>query len=599
MRAPVVSATAVLALVLASVVPLQAATPSGGTLSRSNPAVTWSGGPILASNPVDFCLPADPACDSFFLTIERLPAGSLVAIVITGDSADDDLDLFVFGPDGKQLARSATGSGREEVTLYSPAAGTYEVQVLSFLSIPGATYAGVAELLRDDAANLLRGAFSATAVDPARYAAGRPSNTAISGQSGPALRIRTTFLGRESFEPTIGINKDGSAFMTTAQFDVAGNLASTEVHRSRDRNRSWQSIQPTLVANTSEPPTTLDPYVYVDPETGRVFNVELYAGCSWLNFSDDEGDSWTRNVVACGVPVNDHQTVVAARPRGVPTLGYPNVVVYCVNQVADSPCGRSLDGGRTFVPAGVAFLGVDAAAGGSCGGLHGHLASDREGRLFLPKGHCSFPWVSMSEDSGATWQRFRVNDYIPQPHHEASAAVDSAGNVYVTWWDSRDRLPYLAISRDHGRTWSTPRLIAPPGVFETNFPTITAGDAGRIAIHFPGSTSPERTSTRPWNTYLMVSVNALASEPLFAWTTANDPADPVRRGDCGPGRCGGMFDFLDIQTSPADGAFWAAAVDTCTNSCISGEGPSDAADGFAVLQLSGPSLWAPDHGATK
>lgn len=169
----------------------------------------------------------------------------------------------------------------------------------------------------------------------------------------------------------------------------------------------------------------------------------------------------------------------------------------------------------------------------------------------------------------------------------------------MTWWDTRDRLPYLSISRDHGRTWSTPLLVAPPGVFEVNFPTITAGDAGRIAIHFPGSTSAERTSTRPWNTYLMVSTNALDPEALFTWTTANDPADPVRRGTCGPGRCGGMFDFLDIQTSPASGAFWAAAVDTCTNSCVTGDGPFDAADGFAILQLSGPSLWSKEHRASK
>ena len=84
----------------------------------------------------------------------------------------------------------------------------------------------------------------------------------------------------------------------------------------------------------------------------------------------------------------------------------------------------------------------------------------------------------------------------------------------------------------------------------------------------------------------------LDARPLFTWTTANNPADPIHRGNCGPGRCAGMFDFLDITSSARDGSIWATAVDTCTGACVTGTAEADAMDGVAIRQTSGPSLWA-------
>ena len=39
-------------------------------------------------------------------------------------------------------------------------------------------------------------------------------------------------------------------------------------------------------------------------------------------------------------------------------------------------------------------------------------------------------------------------------------------------------------------------MIAPPGVKEVNFPTITAGDAGHIALTFPGTMVGTATTKR-------------------------------------------------------------------------------------------------------
>ncbi len=181
--------------------------------------------------------------------------------------------------------------------------------------------------------------------------------------------------------------------------------------------------------------------------------------------------------------------------------------------------------------------------------------------------------------------------------HENTTAVDAADNLFMTWWDHNDHLPYLAISQDHGYTWSEPLMVAPPGVEEVNFPTIDAGDPGRIVIHFPGTVVGNRDDeTRPWNTYTVVSTNALDENPLFVFAVANDPALPIHRGDC-TGRCAGMFDFLDVLVPPREApaqsqGFWAAAVDTCDANCEQCATAADGMDGLVVRQLAGPALHA-------
>lgn len=439
--------------------------------------------------------------------------------------------------------------------------------------------------------------------------------------NGPELLVQAVDVGRDSAEPTIGVNKNGSAFFAAGAFDSPGTgLARTKVMRSTDGGRSWKSIQIEAVPGNPDstiPPTTLDPYVYVEEDFGRLFNPELYGACSYLQYSDDEGETFEQNPAACGDFVNDHQTLFAGPPP-TPALqtavdanmtagiGYPEIVYYCFNRVVDASCGRSVDGGLSFTPtAEPAFLGFDPAAGGLCGGLHGHVATDpKDGTLYLPKGHCGFPWIGISDDGGDTWERVQVSEDIGTNGIQTAVDVDDDGNLFYVWWDEEDQLPYMATSTDQGQTWSDPLMIAPPGVHEVNFPTISAGSKGRVAITFPGTKSDDRSDkTRPWNSYLVLSRNALAADPLFISTTANPLANPIHRGDC-QNRCAGMFDFLDVIVSPHDGAAWATATDTCTeqdncatNPNASGnndeEGDSGASSdmrGIAIRQISGPMI---------
>jgi len=619
---------------------LFAADPPGATIAFDTPRAGWTGS-FVASNPVT-CFSVggiDPACDRFLLTIQPPAPGREYVVTIrvtaanTSDTAPptDDIDLFVRNPDNETIAVSGTAGGVEEIVLRNPPAGTYTVIVQPFLVFPAPTaaYAGVAEIAAaptDERANAYHGA---------RYTpdfVGVPeSRPAASSPLVPELKTSFTSVGRGAAEPTIGINPNNTAFYAAATFDFPApdapqRLARTVVLRSRDKGASWQPVAAFALSEESldEPPFTLDPMIYVDPDAGlvdpltgrrmgRVFSVDLLAACgAQAVFSDDEGETWTtRPGFGCSTPVNDHHTIVTARPPGgLTTAGYPNLLYFCFNRVTDSSCARSHDGGNTvpFVPAGTAFTGTDPDAGSFCGGLHGHLAADREGRIFLPKGHCGLPWIAISENGGGSWRRARIAGHTPMNDHEVSLSVDTADNIYAVW-QGPYRLPYLSISRDHGVAWSTPIMIAPPGVHEVNVPTIVAGDPGRIAVLFPGSEStdfgdPETDDeTRPWNVYIVMSVDALkavdpAGEPTFTWTMANPKHDPVHRGTCGPGRCdaddgGSMFDFLDIQVGP-DGTFWGTASDTCVGACVADPTAQKLrpGEGVAIRQTKGPLLFA-------
>src|SRR6266540_362816 len=176
--------------------------------------------------------------------------------------------------------------------------------------------------------------------------------------SGEKLTLQATRIGQTAAEPTIGVAPDGTAYMSGSTMVVdtstAWGGAETDIRRSTDDGLTWTSVMPS-VPGTGEriPPANADPMIYVDPTTGRAFVFDLTAACNFLSYSDDKGASWISNPVACGnVPV-DHQTILAAKPRGpFPTVDYPNVLYWCSNRVVDATCGRSLDGGITWTPGG-------------------------------------------------------------------------------------------------------------------------------------------------------------------------------------------------------------------------------------------------------
>jgi hypothetical protein len=421
--------------------------------------------------------------------------------------------------------------------------------------------------------------------------------------SGEKLVLQGTRTGSKGMEPTIGVTPDGAAVYGGASLvaDTSVTWGGAETHPmlSTDGGLTWRAIGLQIPgAGKSIPPANADPLIYVDPTTGRIFQFDLTAACNWLSYTDDKGATWISNPLACGdVPV-DHQSIVAAKPRApFPAHPlYPNYLYYCTNRAVDTACGRSVDGGITWTTSGMPAYKATSdpivAGDGACWGLSGHVAADPDGRIFVPGGNmCDNPWIAVSEDNGITWTDYKVSTLsLGAGSTHTSVASDSAGNLYYTWFDN-DELPWLAISRDHGHTWGAPMMIAPPGVKQANFPVLSAGDPGHVAISFPSTTST--ASNRAWNQTVTISTNALDPNPIFLSATGNDPADPIHKGAC-KGRCGGMWDFIDLKIAKT-GELWASASDDCVGNCTA-TAPAHAGDGIAIRQIGGPLLRTPPAG---
>jgi hypothetical protein len=416
----------------------------------------------------------------------------------------------------------------------------------------------------------------------------------------PASRLYR--VGHEAVEPTLGITKKGEIFYTAAG---GATLNGVDVMRSTDQAESWKVVSPRFPAGQNVHPITLDPYVFVDEPTGRVFNIDLTVACSYMSFSDDRGKTWTTNPLACGRPINDHQTLFAGPPALTPTTVYDHIVYYCWNDFsAGSSCSKSVDGGISFHPTGSpAFAGYDPANEGEddhCGGFHGHGVVGKDGTVYLPKEYCGRPFLGISHDEGATWEHVQVaSNGTEQLAADTSIAVDAKGNLYYLY-QGRDRLLYLVVSRDGGTSWTKPQMIAAPGVKEINLPTIDVGDPGKIAIAYMGSTNSHFQKCRrectsndynevTFNGYLAISVNALSGDPLFYSATVNPTGDPLIRGKCDfDNRCGPLLDFIDVEVS-SDGTAYGSYVDACILTCSTG-GPNQGAEGVVGRLIGGPKL---------
>ena len=429
----------------------------------------------------------------------------------------------------------------------------------------------------------------------------------------------TNSITYEALEPTLGLTPSGDIFVAAAKYNPYGVAAvpTTEIMKSEDGGNTWTNTSP-RVGPQNRSPITGDPYILVDDVDGdnsRIFSIDLYVGCSYMSFSDDGGDSWVTNPLACGRPVNDHQTLFSGPPATSSTLGYPKVLYYCWNDVGSSACSKSIDGGITFVPTGEpAFLGYKQGSDepgfgmkGLCGGLHGHGAVGPDGTVYLPREYCGEPSLAISKDEGRTWKRVVVSKKVrstSQPDGltaHPSVAVDPKGNIFYSWIGMKDRRLYLSVSKNGGKTWSDPVIASPPGLKEENLPQITAGKEGSIAISYYGSTnSPFPRCNRDctvadyakttWNGYLTISDDALSPNPVFLTGTINDPKEPLVIQRCGPGRCHMVMDFIDVEIGP-DGVAYGVYVDSCMSDCITeNAGPTDEYEGLVGRLLGGPRL---------
>lgn len=384
-------------------------------------------------------------------------------------------------------------------------------------------------------------------------------------------------------EPSLAFAPDGALlFQAWELSSQPGGLPPRPVLLRHDGADTWTDASPGPVPH----PTSLDPYLYVDPATGRIFTLDWIAGanpyCSTISHSDDGARTWVTSPLACGG--YDGESITAGPPVSSPTIGYPNIVYYCTgaslgtgDPLTTPVCTKSLDGGLTFTPTGGYPYEDVIGSQDVFPGWPGNPVVDQRGRLFVPKRHLGDPWVAISRDEGLTWARVRV-----ATNGAAGAAtrmaVASDGSLAYTWTGA-DHLPYIARSADGGQTWSTPLMIAPPEVDEAALPRIVAGPDGALAVAYVatengpgapyydfcnvhlGDCTDGRYEGVAWDGYLATIPAGV--DPVIRTATAGAPGAPLLVGGCSAdGGCKAVLDFIDLQFDGA-GVPWAAFVDDC------------------------------------
>ncbi|MGH2734653.1 MAG: sialidase family protein [Actinomycetota bacterium] len=417
----------------------------------------------------------------------------------------------------------------------------------------------------------------------AHHAGGIAISSRAATAAAPDARIYR--LGINGWEPTIGVDSKSRIFYQARNANLE-----PQVMRSTNDGHTWRIVSPTIAGRPAQP-ISLDPILYLDKDTDRVFtnNIPPDITCQPISFSDNGGKAWT-NTGICGH--FDHQNIFTGPPATSETSGYPNLVYYCaINLVALSgtstatTCSKSLDGGLTWLhtgePAFLTPIPPESSDRPICDGGIGHGFVDEKGTVYVPRVWCGRPYLAVSHDEGFSWERLQVakNGGVG---HEAGVAVDDGGAIYFTWI-AKDRLPYLAVSRDGGRTWADPMMVGPPGLKRSSLAAIDVGGPGKVAITYAGSESPgDARKNWTWNGYITMTDDALDKAPVFYSGTMNHPRDPLSRGSCGVVRCHTLGDFFDVTIGP-DGTPWVAFVDACAK-------PNDCIETFEAVGVRGESV---------
>ncbi|HEV8359660.1 MAG TPA: hypothetical protein VGR28_04305, partial [Candidatus Thermoplasmatota archaeon] len=422
--------------------------------------------------------------------------------------------------------------------------------------------------------------------------------------------FRTAFVGFNGPEPSVGVDAEGRIFLQ----------ALLRTMRSEDNGASWLDV---TAANG--PVVTFDPYIWVDRDTGRVYNDQLIfapggAGCSWAAWTDTAGAAPLRlwegdNVRFCSaVPEPlfvDHQKVhtgpippnhiLAHPPGGVnPLVLYPNAVFFAWNTGSQGKIAMSLDGGLTFP--------VQAfTVGNVCdGGLHGRVRSFSTGEMIIPKRDCNRPLVLITSSFSA-WEALEVGNDAGSSEHRKNpdVAIDTADNAYL-FWSGADEGIWMSRTADKGSTWdAVSTKVSPPHIGSTAMPSSVAGSPGRMAVMYYGTDddaeAPDHVAdTARWHAYITFSLNALDADPTFVTIQLDTDANPIQIGCVSTrldGHCANqnLLDFTDLVLTP-DGRVVAAYADGCTVGSGCADNPaatnldSTDSDGTAAIQLVGPAM---------
>lgn len=395
----------------------------------------------------------------------------------------------------------------------------------------------------------------------------------------PAASYAVEEAGVRGGEPTLAVLEDGRVLV------VAGN----SVLRWEGPG-SWTDVTPPADEAGG---ITLDPFLVGDPVTGRVYVSQL-AACQRVSWTDDAGDSWTSNPLACGGPDQHHQKLdVGPGPTGRAVhMMTMNLASWLATDDTVVTHAASHDGGFSWLQS----VALTESVHGFEARAIGNVATSEEGTVhaiaYLCDGFVDANYhglgVGRSTDGGATWswQQIAPGGGPCEGIDPGIAAVGSS--VHAAWWDASDgsfRLWYAA-SDDAGAMWSEPVAIPTPGLTSFVFADAAATDE-RVAVAFFGTPDSavganQAPSWSRWFPYL-----ATRAADGGNWTVERLEDHPIQLGQIcmdGPQCLDGarnLLDFIDVQFGP-EGRIHVAYPDGCDADCTANWQSRDAALRIAI-----------------
>jgi hypothetical protein len=237
--------------------------------------------------------------------------------------------------------------------------------------------------------------------------------------------------------------------------------------------------------------------------------------------------------------------------------------------------------------------------------------SPADGTVYLPNKDCSGNEAAVvSEDNGITWNIRPVSNPSVQPgpsQSDPAIAVDANGRVYFAM-AADDSSAVVSYSDDHGSTWNNIATVSSAlGLQNIRYPAATAGDVGRAAIAFLGSTTAGDANSATFNGIWHLYVTHTFDGGLTWTTTDATPNMPIQRGNIWTG--GGanigrnLLDFIDVaidkqgrvQVGYANGC----AGGNCAQSAATATGNAYSATATIARQSSGKRLLAASDAVSK
>jgi hypothetical protein len=573
----------------------------------TSPPGTAGGGSTCASTGV-----SDPTEDGHVINL-TVPAGIYTNFKVKADfhiEWDDDAEdlVLTLEKDGAHVDDSDGGSPEENVSINSPTSGSYEAVVCSFAAILPTEFRGKLTITVTEKTvnpdidgdgvpndkDVCPGTASGTPVDvdgcPAPGASGLPPRFQI--------HVSPPGLGDDAGEPSVGFNKFSGntmfiSYVTAIRETYQENVVPPLLPASCPA--TWEDKSGTLTTVNS-----LDPILFTDEATGRTWNSQLAGDNSLMEYTDDDGETWTP---AQQGPPNggaDHQTVASGvYPAGFqpptalwPTTGPKRAVYYCSQSVATAFCSRSDDGGQTFGQ-GNPFKNADCGAGA----LHGHVKVAPDGTVYVPdSSQCVLGTggteqnvvAFRSDNAGVTWTVKNIPSSTGGAGSDPSIGIATDGTLFMCYENS-DSHVHMAVSKNKGDTWINDKdLGAAQGIVQTRFPQAIAGDNNRAACAFLGTTTPGNGSSLAFEGVWYGYIATTYDQGLTYHLVNTTPLDPVQGygGICGSGTCRNLLDFNDLQIDDQGRQLFAFA-DGCIGGCVKDPSANSFASKATIVRQTG------------